>query len=177
LRIEPAAGLPDGTGELLVLGPTVMDRYFADPEATARALDGRWLRTGDLVERALDGDIRFVGRVGDRIKVGASWVDPARVQDVLVADPDVADAICLPIIDDDGVTRLVAAVAAPSPSGELQARLWERIAVLPAVERPRALLVDTDLPVTASGKVDRTELTVRARTALANTTQKVMHDH
>jgi acyl-coenzyme A synthetase/AMP-(fatty) acid ligase len=177
LRIEPAAGLPDGTGELLVLGPTVMDRYFADPEATARALDGRWLRTGDLVERALDGDIRFVGRVGDRIKVGASWVDPARVQDVLVADPDVADAICLPIIDDDGVTRLVAAVAAPSPSGELQARLWERIAVLPAVERPRALLVDTDLPVTASGKVDRTELTVRARSALANTTQKVMHDH
>ncbi len=177
LKIVPAAGVSDGAGELLVAGPTVMDRYFGDPEATARALDGGWLHTGDLVEWMPDGGIRILGRAGDRIKVGATWVDPARVQEVLVGDPAVADAMCLPIVDDEGVTRLVAAVATPMPSAGLEARLWERLAVLPDVERPRTLLVDTDLPVTASGKVDRTELTARASAALRNPTQKVMHGH
>lgn len=177
LKIEPAAGLSDGAGELLVSGPTVMAGYFGDPEATARALKGGWLHTGDLAEWMPDGGIRVLGRKGDRIKVGATWVDPARVQEILVADPDVADAMCVPIVDDDGVTRLVAVVAARTPSPAVQERLWERLAVLPSAERPRALLVDTDLPVTASGKVDRAELTVRARAALATPTQKVIHGH
>lgn len=177
LRIAPVEGAPAGAGELLVSGPTVMAEYFGDPEATARTLSDGWLHTGDLVEWLPDGEVRILGRVGDRIKVGGSWVDPTRVRDALLADPDVADAICVPVIDDDGVTRLVGAVATPRPGPDLEERLRERLAALPALERPRALLVDAELPVTASGKVDRTELNARARAALRNPNQKVTHGH
>jgi acyl-coenzyme A synthetase/AMP-(fatty) acid ligase len=177
LRIAPVEGAPPGAGELLVSGPTVMAEYFGNPEATAQTLTDGWLHTGDLVEWVPDGQVRILGRVGDRIKVGASWVDPTRVREALLADPDVADAICVPVIDDDGVTRLVAAVATPRPGPDLEERLRERLSALPAPERPRALVVDAELPVTASGKVDRTELNARARAALRNPNQKVMHGH
>ena len=177
LRIAPVEGAPEGAGELLVAGPTVMAGYFGNSEATARALEGEWLRTGDLVERLPDGQVSILGRVGDRIKVGASWVDPARVREVLLADPDVVDAICVPVVDDEGVTRLVGAVATPRPDPLLEQRLHERLTALPALERPRALLIDVELPVTASGKVDRTELNARARAVLSNPTRKVTHGH
>ncbi len=177
LRIAPADGAPHGAGELLVAGPTVMAGYFGDPEATARALDGEWLRTGDLVERLPDGEIHILGRIGDRIKVGASWVDPARVREVLLADDDVVDAICVPVVDADGVTRLVGAVATARPGPVLEERLRERLRALSPAERPRTLLVGAELPVTASGKVDRTELHARARAALSNPTQKVTNGH
>jgi len=177
LRIAPIDGAPAGAGELLVAGPTVMAGYYGDPAATTRALEGEWLRTGDLVERLPDGEVRILGRVGDRIKVGAAWVDPARVREVLLADPDVADAICVPVVDDEGVTRLVGAVATARPGSALDERLRARLTALPALERPRALLIDQELPVTASGKVDRTELNARARAALSNPNQKVTHGH
>jgi acyl-coenzyme A synthetase/AMP-(fatty) acid ligase len=177
LRIAPVDGAPDGAGELLVAGPTVMAGYYGDPAATRQALEGEWLRTGDLVEWQPDGEVRILGRVGDRVKVGASWVDPARIREVLLADPDVADAICVPVVDDEGVTRLVGAVATARPGPALDRRLRERLGALPALERPRALLIDAELPVTASGKVDRTELNTRARAALSNPNQKVTHGH
>lgn len=175
LRIAPVEGMPAEQGELLVAGPTIMSEYYGNPEATARALEGGWLHTGDLVERLDDGGYRILGRAGDRIKVGASWVDPARVRDALVADPDVSDAVCLPVVDADGVTRLVAAVATAAPPEATREHLWDRIADLPPAERPRALLVGPDLPVTASGKVDRTELVARARASLRTLTQKETH--
>jgi acyl-coenzyme A synthetase/AMP-(fatty) acid ligase len=175
LHIAPVEGAPPGTGELLVAGPTVMSGYYGNPEATARALAGEWLHTGDLVAFDDEGGVRILGRVGDRIKVGASWVDPGRVRDALMEDPDVHDAFCLPVVDDDGVTRLVGAVAATGSPGSVEARLRDRIAALPAPERPRAILVDAELPVTASGKVDRTELTTRARRALTTADRKVTH--
>ena len=175
LKIAPVEGAPAGAGELLVQGPTLMAGYYGNAEATARTLAGGWLHTGDLVEWDQEGGVRILGRVGDRIKVGASWVDPAGVREVLLGDPDVADAVCLPVVDDDGVTRLVGAVAAQQPGSAVRARLEARIGELPSAERPRVLLIDTELPVTASGKVDRTELTTRARVALANATRGALH--
>lgn len=177
LRIAAVEGAPPGAGELLVSGPTVMSGYFGNPEASARALEGEWLHTGDLVAFDDEGGVRILGRVGDRIKVGASWVDPGRVRDALLEDPDVSDAFCLPVVDDEGVTRLVGAVAATGTPAAVEARLRDRIADLPPPERPRAILVDAELPVTASGKVDRTELTIRARAALNTADQKVTHGH
>jgi acyl-coenzyme A synthetase/AMP-(fatty) acid ligase len=177
LRIAPVEGAPDGAGELLVRGPTIMSGYHGNPGATAAALKGGWLHTGDLVESDDEGGIRILGRVGDRIKVGAIWVDPGRVRDVLMGDPAVVDAFCMPVVDDDGVTRLVGAVAARTTGPDTRERLHERLGTLAPAERPRVLLIDTDLPVTASGKVDRTELTARARAALTTTTPKVNHGH
>jgi acyl-CoA synthetase (AMP-forming)/AMP-acid ligase II len=177
LKIVPVDGAPDGAGELLVRGPTIMSGYHGNPAATAAALADGWLHTGDLVTADEEGGVRILGRVGDRIKVGATWVDPGRVRDVLLADPGVVDALCIPVTDDDGVTRLVGAVAASDTGPDTHERLHARLADLPPAERPRVVLVDTELPVTASGKVDRTELNSRARAALTTTTPKVNHGY
>jgi long-chain acyl-CoA synthetase len=50
---------PDGSGELLVRGPQLMSGYWNRPEATARALSGGWLHTGDIAQITRDGAIRL----------------------------------------------------------------------------------------------------------------------
>src|SRR5699024_7128697 len=63
-------------GELLVAGPSVFAGYFRDPEATARALAGGWLRTGDLVERDAEGYFRIVDRIKDIFFCGGDNIVP-----------------------------------------------------------------------------------------------------
>jgi fatty-acyl-CoA synthase len=80
------------TGELWVRGPGVFAGYFRDPQATAAALAGGWLHTGDLVERNGDGFIRVVDRLKDIYISGGENVAPAQVEAVLLAHPAVAEA-------------------------------------------------------------------------------------
>ena len=160
LRIAPMDGAPDGRGELLVKGASVMAGYLGDPAATARALDDGWLRTGDLVRREPDGSHTFLGRIGEAVKVGGSWVTPSRVQGELLRDPDVTHAIVLGVQDDQGLTRLGAAVttrsgAAAGIAERLRAGCAERLA---AHEIPRAIVAVDELPALASGKPDRAEI-------------------
>ncbi len=87
---DPVTGeLLDGAarGELLVRGPGVFAGYFRDPDATARALAGGWLHTGDLVERDTDGYFRIVDRLKDIFIVGGENVSPAEVEAVLGPAP------------------------------------------------------------------------------------------
>lgn len=160
LRIVPVNGSPDGRGELLVRGASVMAGYLGDPAATARALDDGWLRTGDLVRREPDGSHTFLGRIGEAVKVGGSWVTPSRVQGELLRDPEVTHAIVLGVEDDRGLTRLGAAVttrsgAAAGIAERLRAGCAERLA---AHEIPRAIVAVDELPALASGKPDRAEI-------------------
>lgn len=149
--------MPGDEGELAVRGPTITSGYRGDPEATARALRDGWLMTGDLVRVDPDGAYRFLGRRGDVFKVGALWVDPLRVQAVLLEDPEVQDAAVLGAVDPDGVTRLAAVIASPGASpDELTARLRARCAAaLEAHMVPRVVRVVDVLPATPSGKVRR----------------------
>ncbi|WP_217914063.1 AMP-binding protein [Miltoncostaea marina] len=145
-----------GDGELLVRGPTVMTGYRGDAAATARALRGGWLHTGDIVRRRPDGRYAFVARAGDRFKAGALWVEPARVAAALRADPAVADAAVVGVPDAHGIVRVGAVVAAPGAPPGLRDALHARCAAaLAPHERPRALVVADELPQTGSGKVDR----------------------
>ena len=157
LRIEPHEGDGPGEGELLVRGASVMSGYLGDPEGTAATLAGGWLRTGDRVRREADGSHTFLGRIGERVKVGGFWVTPSRVQAELLHDPDVTHAVVMGVEDAEGLTRLGAAltVRAGAPP-ELEGRLRERLAgPLAAHEIPRAIVVVDELPALASGKPDR----------------------
>ncbi len=168
LCIDGRRPLPGDEGELWVRGPTVMDGYLGDRDATARALTGGWLRTGDRVRMEADRSFTFLGRLGDVIKVGALWVDPAHVQDVVLGDPEVADAVVLAAPDADGIDRLVAVVGSHAEPGWLEARLHGRCAdLLPAHMVPRAVVVADHLPVTPSGKVRRDQVMTMATDRLA----------
>jgi acyl-coenzyme A synthetase/AMP-(fatty) acid ligase len=160
LRVAPRPGTAEGEGELLVRGPTVMAGYHGDDAATARALEGGWLHTGDIVRRERDASYTYLGRTGDRFKSGGFWIDANRVRDALLAQRWVGAAAVVPFRDAEGLTRVGAAVVprpgAPSDlAAHLRAGCAER---LPAHEVPRALVVRDELPTTASGKIDRTEV-------------------
>ncbi len=169
--VRVAATTPDDAreGELLVRGASVMPGYRDDPEATARALRDGWLHTGDLVRREDDGSYRFLGRTGERLKIGATWVSAGRVQEELLRDAEVAHAVVLGLEDAEGLTRLGAVVTArPGAAPGLGARVRERSAGrLSAEEVPRVVVVVEDIPALPSGKCDRAAVGRALAAALA----------
>jgi long-chain acyl-CoA synthetase len=81
-------------GEILVTGDNVMRGYWNDPEASARVLDGGWLRTGDVGLVDGDGYLRITDRKRDFIKSSAGeMVSPARVEGYLTMTPEIAQAM------------------------------------------------------------------------------------
>ena len=90
----------EAEGELLVRGPGVFAGYFRDPRATAEALRGGWLHTGDLVRRDADGYFTIVDRLKDLYISGGEGVAPAEVEAVLMGHPAVADVAVVGVPDD-----------------------------------------------------------------------------
>lgn len=162
-RDDPARDLPDGeVGQVLIAGPSVFAGYLNRPEATAAALAGGWMHTGDLGLRDADGYIHLRGRDADLILVGGFNVYPAEVEAALRALPGVAEAAVVGLPDRDLGERVVGhVVAAPGadldPEG-LRAALREH---LTAYKVPRAIVEVDDLPRNAMGKVQRHRLRAR----------------
>ena len=83
-------------GELLLKGPSVFKGYLFDDAATARAIEAGWLRTGDIVEFAEDGEIRVVDRKKDiLITSGGKNVTPSLIENALKDSPYIREAILL----------------------------------------------------------------------------------
>src|SRR5579883_1108691 len=81
-------------GEILVAGDNVMKGYWNDPQATAQALTGGWLHTGDVGHIDADGYIAITDRKRDFIKSsGGEMISPARVEGYLTLEPEIAQAI------------------------------------------------------------------------------------
>jgi long-chain acyl-CoA synthetase len=80
---------PNEIGELRGRGPQVMLGYWNKPEETEKALEGKWLRTGDLGYMSEDGLFYFVDRIKDVINVAGFKVWPIEVEDVLQKHPAV----------------------------------------------------------------------------------------
>ncbi|MFJ2028579.1 amino acid adenylation domain-containing protein [Streptosporangium sp. NPDC087985] len=149
--------LPAGTpGELWIGGAGVARGYRGRPELTAAAftedpLGGRRYRTGDLARWRPDGTLDFLGRRDQQVKVRGHRIELGEIETVL--RESVADAA----VTVYGGDHLVGYLAAPpeTDTGELERHLSSR---LPDYMVPRRWVLLDALPVTASGKVDRTAL-------------------
>jgi len=81
-------------GEILVAGDNVMQGYWNDPEASARALVDGWLHTGDIGQLDPDRYLRITDRKRDFIKnSGGDMISPARVEGALTLAPEIAQAM------------------------------------------------------------------------------------
>ena len=151
----------DAEGALELRGPTVMEGYRHDPQATADAftIDG-WLRTGDLGTIAHDGTLTVAGRADDAIRSGGERIWPLEVEAVLRDHPKVADAAVAGRPDPEWGEHVAAWVVprriddAPSLE-ELRAFAKERLASFKA---PREVFLVPDVPRTSSGKIRRRDL-------------------
>jgi O-succinylbenzoic acid--CoA ligase len=143
-------------GEIVVSGPTVMQGYFDNPQATSHALREGTLHTGDIGCFDEEGDLWIVQRRSDLIVTGGENVYPAEVEAVLRAFPNVQDACVVGIADAEWGQRVAAAVMPVSGAEiapeELLAFARGRLA---GYKVPRVIRLLDALPLTASGKIER----------------------
>ena len=162
VRDSDGAELPPGrVGELWLRSPTVMSGYWGDPAATARALDGGWLRTGDLASADERGLYRLAGRLDEMYVRGGYNVYPLEVEGVLGGHPGVADIAVMgrpdPVMGHTGLAVVVPADGHRPPTlEELRAFGAHRLA---RHKLPEALAVAGELPRRPNGKLDRVRLT------------------
>ena len=156
------AALPTGeTGQVQVSGPNVFGGYWRMPEKSAEefvddAQGRRWFRTGDVGRLDGRGYLSIVGRSKDLIISGGYNVYPAEIEALLNELPGVAESavIGVPHVDfgEAVVAIIVARSAALSDEATLVAALKSRIA---GYKVPKRVLVASDLPRNAMGKVQK----------------------
>lgn len=161
---------PGQVGEICIGGSCLARGYFARPELTAERFitwvgpkgASRLYRTGDLGRLAADGNLEFVGRLGDQVKIRGARVEPAEIEIALREFEPVSDAVVL-AMGDDGEKYLVSHVTARAgytvAASEVRDFLSSR---LPDYMVPSLILPIEEFPLTATGKIDRQALLAAA---------------
>ncbi|TWT08790.1 long-chain fatty acid--CoA ligase [Reyranella sp. CPCC 100927] len=153
--------VPRGTvGELIVRSPTVMQGYWNNPEATAEALRGGWLHSGDAAWMDDEGFVFIVDRIKDMIITGGENVYPAETESAISTLAGVAECAVIGI-PDDRWGEAVHAVVVPRPGCQLEPEqvidhCRQRLA---RYKCPRSVEIRQDpLPLTGAGKIQKAQL-------------------
>ena len=153
-RPDGAPAAPGEEGEIVVGGPTVMAGYHRERAATAGAIRGGWLHTGDIGRRDADGYFFLTGRVKDIIITGGENVSPAEVEAVLRGHPGVADVAVIGTPHPKWGEQ-VTAVVVRQPGAQLDGTALGDFAGarLAGFKRPRRVEFVDALPRNAANKV------------------------
>ena len=155
-------------GELQVRGPTAAAMYWNNREKTRETFVGEWTRSGDKYVEDDDGYYVYCGRRDDMLKVGGIYVSPFEVEGALCTHPDVLEAAVIAWPDQDSLIKPKAFVvlkAADKAGDQLASALQEHVrTVLAPYKYPRWIEFRSELPKTATGKIQRFKL--RAESSL-----------
>jgi acyl-CoA synthetase (AMP-forming)/AMP-acid ligase II len=152
--------IPPGTvGELVVRGEPMMLGYWNRPEATAEAMRGGWLHTGDLAYKDERGYFHWVGRIKDMIRRHAENISSVEVEAVLAGHPKISAVAVVPVPDEICGEEVKAyLILAPGetretvPPEEIVAYCRENLAKFKV---PRYLEYRETLPMTPSERVQK----------------------
>ena len=156
-------------GELCIGGTGVARGYLGRAELTGErfvtcpSLPGeRVYKTGDLARWLPEGDVEFLGRADDQVKLRGYRIEPGEIEHALAGHPAVRQAVVIARGD-----SLVAYVVSDADGGALRRYLAER---LPAYMVPAQVVALDAVPLTPNGKIDRTRLREDPRLAGAGST-------
>lgn len=157
-RSDGSTADPDGVGEVLVQGETVMHGYLNQPEATAEALRDGWLHTGDLARMDGRGFITLLDRQKDVIITGGMNVYAREVEEVLLSHPAVAECAVIGVRDAEWGETVVALIVPRTRAPDLAQLDSLCLAKLGRFKRPKRYEMVAALPKNAAGKVLKAEL-------------------
>jgi len=163
LRGEGGAAVPDGEpGDLYIQGPSAALMYWGNRAKTRETFQGGWTKSGDKYVRNADGTYTYSGRSDDMLKVSGIYVSPFEVEATLVQHPAVLEAAVIGVPDAEGLTKTKAfVVLKPGSNADeaaLKAFVKDRLA---PYKYPRQIEFVTELPKTATGKIQRFKLRER----------------
>jgi len=144
-------------GELVVKGPGMMKCYYNDPEATAAAIKGGWLFTGDIARIDEDGFIYLVDRKKDVIITGGENLYPVEIEDFLRAHNAIKDVAVIGL-PDERLGEIAAAIIELKPGFKCnEEEIKSFCARMPRYKRPRKIIFD-EVPRNSTGKIEKPRL-------------------
>ena len=164
---------PGERGELCVRGPQVMRGYLGHPEATARALEGQHLHTGDVAYRDQDGYVFIVDRIKDVILSGGYNIYPRNVEDAIYLHPAVEECVVAglpdPYLGQTVKAWIKLAAGRQLTRDELRGFLEDKLS---HIEMPKLVEFRSQpLPKTTIGKLSRKDLLAEEHAADSGTGQ------
>lgn len=147
---------PNQVGRLQIRTQYQARGYYKEPEWTAQMFGHEWMYTGDYAKITESGDLHYLGRVNDVIKINGQFVNPSELENTLQSYPGVEQAAVISRPGEDDIERIEAFVvpAVDTTLDTAQIRAWmlqqhERYAV------PRIIHTVSQLPRTDTGKLQR----------------------
>jgi 4-hydroxybenzoate-CoA ligase len=152
----------DEIGELLVRGPSAGEGYWNQREKSRRTFAGEWTHTGDKYRRDAEGYYYYCGRTDDMFKVSGMWVSPFDVEAALASHEAVLEAAVIGKEDADGLIKPKAFIVLRN-GFKADDVLLETLKVHVKDKAgpwkfPRWIELRTNLPRTATGKLQRFKL-------------------
>ncbi|WP_278312658.1 non-ribosomal peptide synthetase [Lolliginicoccus levis] len=135
-------------------GDLTADRFIASPHGPPGT---RMYRTGDLVRWRDDGMLDYIGRTDFQVKIRGQRIELGEIEAVLASHPDVTNAVATVRATDRGQRLIAHAVLASTGTSVADLQSWVG-AALPLYMVPDEIVLLDDMPLTASGKVDRNAL-------------------
>ena len=159
------------SGQLFISGNSTARCYWNNAERTATTMVDGWLNTGDTYRRDADGYFYYSGRSDDMLKVGGIWCSPFEIESKLIEHPNVVEAAVVGRLDQEGLIKPEAFVilkegvtGSPALAAELSELCKNGLA---PYKYPRWINFVTELPKTATGKIQRFMLRQKDGTAPA----------
>jgi len=150
---------PGEAGVLWVRMGCVAQGYWNLDERSSAVFQDGWYCTNDMFSIDDGGFYEYQGRADDMLKFSGQWVSPAEIEERVLANPLVDEAAVVGIPNEDGLIRLALFMVAPDAGPdtiqfekELQDDLTENLSIYKC---PRRMLYVDEMPLTATGKLQR----------------------